>query len=228
MPELTPDQINRATDLLPKEDIQSTLGNDTRSWTTYGNPAEGTYTLQAIVDADKERKNRDQVEDNKTSIDSLEDGGIKKVFKTTDEPGEAVSQEENTEPDRKNLKKIQEGFKATEPQEKPTLNFGWFIVTLLIALVLDTLDILVNLIPIIGQIASLILTMIGMFCIWMMHVFGGGKFDASAKKRLVYTAVVELIPIINMIPALTLCVLLSKYQPLAEKLIGGTVKKFWG
>ncbi len=218
--------------LLPESEKTTELGGERRTWTLRDSPEAGTYTLQAIVDTKEKEKNESLAKEQNTLINTEGSSQIQNPQVTEvdlnedigDDTNEnEVEAEEEIEQENTriilNRKQASLAKKESEGEkEKEGLSFGWFIIALIMALLFDIIGLLVNLIPVIGQAtASLIITPLGLMFIWLMHIFSGVQLETKAKSRLILTGVIEFIPIIQVIPALTACVLLSKVMPMLEK-----------
>ncbi|MFM2383496.1 MAG: hypothetical protein RIQ72_68 [Candidatus Parcubacteria bacterium] len=222
--------------LLPESEKTTELGGERRTWTLRDSPEAGTYTLQAIVDTKEKEKNESLAKEQNTLIDTESSAQIQNPQVTEVDLNEDIGddtneneaeaeeeareeiEEENTRT-ALNQKQASLAKKESEGEkEKEGLSFGWFMIALIMALLFDGIGFLINFIPVIGQaVASLIITPLGLTFIWLMHVFSGVPFDMKAKSRLAVTGIIEFIPIIQVVPALTACVLLSKAMPMLEK-----------
>jgi cation transport ATPase len=242
--------VDRATlknpnGLLPESEktTQSSSG-DKRTWTANNTPEEGTYTLQAIVDASDAKKKVEEeslATEQGISVEAIGSGQGQSLQETQTDTDEDLSNEEDAaeaeeddqeENIRAAIKKRQASIQqkeASEKKEKQGLSIGWFMIALIMALLFDATGFLINFIPFIGQaIASLIVTPLGLMIIWLMHVFSGVPLNTKTKSTLALTGIIEFIPIVQMLPALTACVLISKAIPLLEKRALDVAKKIGG
>lgn len=222
--------LKNPNSLLPKPETTTELSGEKRTWTPQDEPEAGTQTLQAIVDARDKEKNDSLAKEQGEFSDPDRSTGIKnKNELQSDRPdtneieseGAVDNSEENEEEEdtRMALNQKQMAFAAKNTAQKKhnTLNFGWFILALILALLFDGAGALINLIPYVGQgITTLIITPIGLLSIWLIDIYNGVPFDGRAKKRLLATGIVEFIPVIQVIPALTACVLLAKFIPMLD------------
>jgi hypothetical protein len=113
-------------------------------------------------------------------------------------------------------------------QEKELPN-GTAILMIGTAILLDCIQALTGLVPIIGQIIGWLVDAVALFGFWLWFKMHGISF--SKKKRgltLGIGALVELIPLINILPAWTLAVVrlvlttkTKKLTPLAKRSIPG-------
>lgn len=80
------------------------------------------------------------------------------------------------------------------------------------ALVFDGVQFIVSFIPIVGQILSILINIFAQmtFALWF-YTRGISYFEAKRGVRVILTAATELIPIIQVLPALTLQIFLM-YQ----------------
>ncbi len=221
--------------LLPELEKTTELSGEKRTWTGNSGPKEGTYTLQAIVDARMKENSKPLVEGQDVLVGTTksvqqQNSQSDKIDEDEDvdndiyNSGAEEADEENTRM-ALNQKQLSLAKKeSAEKKEKEGLSFGWFMIALIIALLFDG----IGFIPGIGQIAAPIITPIGLMIIWLMHVFSGVPFDTKAKSRVAMTGIIEFIPILQVIPALTACVLLSKAMPMLEKRALSVANKLGG
>lgn len=232
--------------ILPDREKTTELAGEKRTWTMRDSPEAGTYTLQAIVEAREKENQQAQLQNNPLDIEGAvqvytpqnteenETGDITSEDTETDtqEQDMEEEQEEQAIASRASLIKKQAQFAKKEEGErveKASLSFGWFLLALIFALFFDIMGFLINFIPFLGQIiTSLIITPIGLALIWLMHVVSGVKFNSRAKTQLALTGIIEFIPVIQVIPALTTCVLLAKAFPMIENKVVDIADKVGG
>lgn len=234
--------------ILPDRERTTELAGEKRTWTIQDSPEAGTYTLQAIVEAREKENQQTQLQNNPLDIE-----GAVQVYTPQNTEGneteddisedteadvqeqaieEEEEQEEQAAASRTSLIKKQAQLAKKEEGErveKASLSFGWFLLALIFALFFDIMGFLINFIPFLGQIiASLIITPIGLALIWLMHTISGVKFNGRAKAQLALTGIIEFIPVIQVIPALTACVLLAKAFPMIENKVVDIADKIGG
>lgn len=103
------------------------------------------------------------------------------------------------------------------------LSTTWFFISLIISLIFDSLGALINLFPVVGGIISSIIFMpAGLGALWYIHKINGVIFTKKVQSRFVFTLIIESIPVLNILPALTMLVFLNKMSPMIENTINNS------
>lgn len=95
-----------------------------------------------------------------------------------------------------------------EPKISPSVK--WLMLGF--AIFLDTLGILIQLIPAAGQILATCIGIFGQLLFWFWFTINGVTFNTKKALRFFGTNILELIPFINALPALTTSVILTLHQ----------------
>ncbi len=224
--------------ILPDREKTTELDGERRTWTLRDSPEAGTYTLQAIVETREKELQEAQIENQPVDVKSAVQVYTPQTI-SENESDETISEELDLDAEEQEIKEEEEEKKEeqvietratlikkqvelakkerVEKEKRASLSFGWFLVTLIFALFFDILGFLINFIPILGQlITSIIITPLCLGFIWLMHIINGVQFNSRAKAQLALTGIIEFIPVIQIIPALTAYVLLVKSFPLVE------------
>lgn len=117
---------------------------------------------------------------------------------------------------QRKVRKLKESLEASGDQKKLTKIVIFLMVSL--AIVFDLINFLINFIPIIGQIISIFVSIVGysIFIIWFM--LKGIKL--TTKKRAASMGIgciIELLPLVNMLPAMTASVVLTILTTITKK-----------
>ena len=203
---------------------QNTQSSYTGSFKTSEHP-----TIDATMEAYDRKKNETADQETlakqsqfRSQIDSYEKAGY--TTQDSDEPHQLYN---------KNVPPIQDTFRRqagvpTSPQQgnddSKGLSMTWFFVALLFSLTIDAASAIINVIaPAIGGVvSSAILTPTGLGILWYIHKIDGVEFSKNIRTRFIGTTIIELIPVINTLPALTALVILNKISPVIKDLVDKT------
>lgn len=95
-----------------------------------------------------------------------------------------------------------------------------FITMLVIAIILDLAGFLLNLIFLIGNIASIILIWLpGTILFFIIYLKLGVKFSGKNSFKIAGCSIVELVPVLNALPAFTLNVVLTLGPMVAKDIV---------
>lgn len=87
------------------------------------------------------------------------------------------------------------------------------------AIIIDVLQLLIGIIPILGQIIGMLITLITAFMFWLWFKLLGVTFSRKQSLRFMGGSIVEFIPALGMLPVWTLAVsLIISKEKLNEKL----------
>ena len=125
--------------------------------------------------------------------------------------------EETQTPQSKNLP-LGRKF-ASEPAKEPELSFGTSFLMVGTAILFDTFQFLIELIPVVGQILSMLVTMVAWCTFALWAIMSGVKFSKTKKLAFGVGGLIEFIPIISMLPTWTLSVMILVSKNKIDKLI---------
>jgi hypothetical protein len=97
--------------------------------------------------------------------------------------------------------------------EEPRISKTTGILMLIVAVFFDLLNAGVNLIPVAGQIMAELITVFAYCCLWFWFSLKGVSLVSKKRAfRFFGVSIIELIPILNVLPGITLSVLLTIAQ----------------
>ncbi len=98
-----------------------------------------------------------------------------------------------------------------------------FIMSLIVAVIGDIAGLVFEIIPGVGGlIVSLMITPIGFAAIWGLNGISGHKISPRAKTAIFACLAIELIPIVNALPALTAAVIASRMSDSQKNILPST------
>jgi hypothetical protein len=114
-------------------------------------------------------------------------------------------------------------IKRQPPDSKISYTAAFFLVGT--ALLIDTMQFLVGIIPILGQIMGVIFTFIATFTFWLWFKLLGVSFDRKQSLSFMGGSIIEFIPVLGMLPTWTLVIVTvilrqefnSKLPPILKK-----------
>lgn len=114
---------------------------------------------------------------------------------------------------------MDDSFFSFEPKINPSTK--WFMVG--VAVFFDTLNALIQLIPVAGQIMAVCLGIFAELLFWFWFTINGVTFNTKKALRFFGTNILEWIPLVNALPALTTSVILTLHQVKKDDEIAFTI-----
>jgi len=112
---------------------------------------------------------------------------------------------------------------AGKPDSKISYTAAFCLVG--VAIIIDLMQFLIGIIPIVGQIIGVLITFIATFSFWLWFKLLGVSFDRKQSLRFLGGSIIEFIPILGMLPAWTLVVILMLSKEKLGKNLPVSLKK---
>ncbi len=109
---------------------------------------------------------------------------------------------------------------GTESDNDTHITKKTFIVVLFIATILDLFGFLLNLIPVIGGAAGdIVIWFPGMVFLFIVYLKLGVKFTSKNSLKIAGCSIIEIIPVLNALPAFMLSVILTLGPMVAKDIV---------
>ena len=112
---------------------------------------------------------------------------------------------------------------AGKPDSKISYTAAFCLVG--VAIIIDLMQFLIGIIPIVGQIIGVLITFIATFSFWLWFKLLGVPFDRKQSLRFLGGSIIEFIPILGMLPAWTVVVILMLSKEKFGKNLPVSLKK---
>jgi hypothetical protein len=216
----------RSSKALEREQLQKTTdaGNE-RARIGYGKSGEKVTDLVARAQEKEQERGERKLSDQKGDKKSI---GNKKNITEQNNGGIDNKKKDDRNITSKRQQSVTGKTRATNIQNKePDISFGTSFLMLGTAILFDVFQFLVELIPVAGQILSILITIVAWATFYLWFKIKGIKFTKTKKFAFVGGFIIEFIPIINMLPTWTLSIIImvskKKIAKVVSQVPGGAV-----